>query len=67
MKLAVAHLIMIVVAIALFEIGQRTTGLTFSRAGLVALLISCLLLLADMTLSVIESFRDSQGTVADLS
>ncbi|MDU8351042.1 hypothetical protein RYA05_03930 [Pseudomonas syringae pv. actinidiae] len=67
MKLSITHLIMLAVAIALFEIGQRTTDVTFSKIGLVAFLISCLLWFADMALTVIDSFRESPGAIADVS
>ncbi|MBD8088957.1 hypothetical protein IFT48_03110 [Pseudomonas fluorescens] len=57
MKLTIAHLVLLVMAISLLEFGHQSLELAFSKAGGLALLASATLLLIDLTLGAAESFR----------
>ncbi|MEE4678399.1 hypothetical protein V2K64_19800 [Pseudomonas alliivorans] len=58
MKLTVAHSVLFIVAISLLDAGQRSADLAFSKAGFCALALTCVLLLTDLVLGAVESFRD---------
>ncbi|KPY91016.1 hypothetical protein ALO43_200257 [Pseudomonas tremae] len=58
MKLVVAQLLAVVVAICLFEAGQSDTDLALSKAGLVALALSLALMVAGLAVEFFEWRRE---------
>ncbi|MDU8432085.1 hypothetical protein RYA99_04670 [Pseudomonas syringae pv. actinidifoliorum] len=58
MKLVVAQLLAVVVAICLFEVGKSDSDLAFSKAGLVALALSFALMVAGLAVEFFEWRRE---------
>ncbi|GAB0063268.1 hypothetical protein IBA8401_42980 [Pseudomonas syringae] len=61
MKLTVAHSVSLIVAISLLDAGQRSADLAFSKAGFCALALTCVLLLTELALGALESFREESA------
>ncbi|AKT29480.1 hypothetical protein RYA05_34315 [Pseudomonas syringae pv. actinidiae] len=58
MKLAMAQLIVILASIGLGEAGQRTADLAYTEAGIFALLLGCVLMMAGFGLELFELLRE---------
>ncbi|MCK9749729.1 hypothetical protein LT699_24390 [Pseudomonas syringae pv. syringae] len=58
MKLQVAQLISVFASIGLLETGQRTADLAYTEAGVIALLLGIILMMAAFTREVFEVLRE---------
>lgn len=58
MKLLVAQLISVFASIGLLEAGQRTADLAYTEAGVIALLLGIVLMMAAFTREVFEVLRE---------
>ncbi|AKT32689.1 hypothetical protein RX987_03655 [Pseudomonas syringae pv. actinidiae] len=58
MKLAVAQLIAVLASIGLGEAGQRTADLAYTEAGIIALLLGTILMMAAFAREVFEVLRE---------
>ncbi|QVI81844.1 hypothetical protein KHW15_07150 [Pseudomonas syringae] len=58
MKLLVAQLISVFASIGLLEAGQRTADLAYTEAGVIALLLGIILMMAAFTREVFEVLRE---------
>lgn len=59
MKIAVSKLLAVIVALCLFEAGLSSSDLAFSKAGLIALALSFALMLAGLTIELLEWRREN--------
>ncbi|APP99964.1 hypothetical protein JTE78_25785 [Pseudomonas syringae pv. aptata] len=58
MKLALAQLIAVLASIGLGEAGQRTADLAYNEAGIIALLLGTILMMAAFAREVFEVLRE---------
>ncbi len=59
MKLTVAHVLALIVAVALLDVGQTYMNALASKAGAIVLALTVLLLIADIAMACVESFREA--------
>ncbi|WP_054072849.1 MULTISPECIES: hypothetical protein [Pseudomonas syringae group genomosp. 2] len=60
MKLAMAQLIVILASIGLGEAGQRTADVAYTEAGIFALLLGCVLMMASFGFELFELLREKR-------
>lgn len=58
MKLIVAQMFAVLASIGLLEAGQRTADLAYTEAGIIALLLGIILMMAAFTREVFEVLRE---------